>query len=213
MTDASMTAIYGRRGTGKTTRVKELLKSHRRVIAFDPIGEYVGDGFTACGWADLGKKMGRHWRTGFKLSYSPQRGAAAEALHELCQYLFSVQGGYRPGAPQIVLVVEEMSLSFPVTRLPANLWGMTEICERGRHVGIGVIGTTQRPATVNTIFRGNCEDTYVFALSWATDVEAVCSMIGRDQRQKLQLLKPHEFLHCQNGQVTPGKNRPLRKKR
>ena len=49
MKDAACRAIYGRRGSGKTTLAGNLIGGHKRVIVFDAMGEYAArPDFTAC---------------------------------------------------------------------------------------------------------------------------------------------------------------------
>lgn len=210
--DAEITAIYGRRGSGKTTRVRALLRSRRRVIVFDPIGEYAAFGFRAVTWADLGRVFYEFGRGPFRVAYTPIPRAEPEALHELSCALVAYQCVMAVSAGQVTLVVEEMALSFPVERLPLELHGFKSVCERGRHWGVNVIGTTQRPATVSTVFRGNAAETYIFALDWETDVAAVCAMIGREHRDALRGMEPHRYLYYREGRLTHGKNRLPRKK-
>ena len=61
----------------------------------------------------------------------------------------------------MTLVVEEMNLSFPVAGGVHKCTGFAEICSRGRHYGIDVIGASQRIAEVDTRFRGNCTESVV----------------------------------------------------
>lgn len=213
--DAIMRAVYGCRGMGKSTQVKELVKGQDRVIVLDPMGEYAHlPGFSAVAWSEIPAVL---QKPKFRISYKPLRGAAPQALHHICAKLLEQQEPYldwmargRPGNPpqkQIELVIEEMSLSYPVEKLPADLWGMTEICERGRHAGIDVIGTTQRPASVSTKFRGNVEETFCFHLDLANDVDGVCTFIGREHRDTIRNLQPHEYLHKTLAGVEVKKNK------
>ena len=211
--DAEITAIYGRRGSGKTTRVRALLRNRRRVIVFDPIGEYPAYGFRAVTWAGLARVLSEVRAGPFQVSYTPKSRAEPEALHYLSRALVEYQRVMAASAGQVTLVVEEMALSFPVERLPLDLHGFKSVCERGRHWGVNIIGTTQRPATVSTVFRGNAAETYIFALDWETDVAAVCAMIGREHRDALRGMEPHRYLYYREGRLTHGRNRRPRKER
>ncbi len=203
MDDAIMRAIYGFRGMGKSSLAKQMMANYDRAVVLDPQGEFAYlPGFKSVAWADIPAAINQ---PKFNLSYKPKRGAAPEALHHICDLLLTHQQPYnewmakgRPGKPpqkQILLMVEEMSLSYPSEKLPAELWGMTEMCERGRHHGIEVIGTTQRPASVSTKFRGLAEETFCFKLTLENDVNAVCTYIGKEHRQKIVDLDKFEYLH------------------
>lgn len=202
MSDAIMTGVYGRRGQGKSTRVKEIIRPRGRVLVFDPMNEYGLEGFRRVDWQRLPAALSAG---SFRLAYVPKRGHARQALDAICKHMLERWEGRR-GGPHITLVIEEMSISFPSEKLPDELWGMAAMCEQGRHAGIDVIGTTQRPARVSTIFRGNCEQTYIFGLSDWNDVGAVANMIGPEWKNKLRELPQHEYLLYRDAKVTTGKN-------
>jgi len=210
MTDAIMTATYGIRGMGKSSLTKKQVQQMDRVLVFDPQGEYAYlPGFRSVAWSDLGSAIRK---PKFKLSYKPKRGTAIHALHKIAANLLALQEPYadwiargRPGKapmPQMTLVVEEMAISYPSEKLPVDMWGMKEMCERGRHAGITLIGTTQRPATISTIFRGNCEEWNCFRLDLVNDVDAICKYIGNEYREKIRDLAQGEYLHYQDRKAT-----------
>jgi len=205
MTDAPMTFVCGMRGMGKSTRVKELLRSRRRVVVFDPMGEYAKAGFRRVEWSDIGGVLKRAGRSkGFKISYVPRANARPDALHRLSLGLIEFQQAVR--GERILLVVEEMSFSFPSEKLPAHLWGFKEMCLTGRHSDIEVIGIFQRPALVSTTFTGNCEDRYIFRLDEAADLDRIAKTIRRENVPQLAALGPHEYLRYHLGKITRGKN-------
>lgn len=215
MTDATLSAIYGVRGQGKSTLGKEKIKGLDRVLAFDPQGEYAYlPGFKKVTWPDLAKEMAK---PKFRLSYKPAKGSAPAALHKICDMILTTRepyadwmarrsAGQKVGDPpmqQITLLVEEMSISYPVEKLPADLWGMTEMVERGRHSGVNVIALTQRPASISTKFRGNCEEFSVFRLDLVNDVDAVCMYIGKQYRDTIRKLSQGHYIKVAGGQATP----------
>ena len=50
--------------------------------------------------------------------------------------------------------------------------GFAEMCSRGRHYGLDMIGVSQRIAEVSTRFRGNCSETVVFRQKGPRDNKA-----------------------------------------
>lgn len=207
MSDAAMTFVCGMRGMGKSTRVKELLRGRKRVLVFDPMGEYAVAGYRRLSWSEMGRTLTRAGTSkGFRVSYVPKKGASrAAALHKISLALLDWQE--RTRGKRITLVVEEMAFSYPDKQLPAELYGFKEMCSLGRHQDIEVIGTTQRPAMVSTVFTGNCEDRYIFRLEEAVDIERIGKTIGRENRDKIKGLQRHEFLRYHAAQLTRGKNR------
>lgn len=189
--DAEMIAVFGMRGSGKTTRVKELLEGRRRIVVFDPHHEYPFpkvDNFPA-----LLAHIKSHWRD-FAVSYVPPENSEQQALSDLSEVLFKVMQPYKDGSDdqQMTLVVEELQMSFPSESLPAGCRGFLAMCQRGRHWGINVIGVTQQPASISARFKGNCAEHHLFNLEWHTDLKAVGAMIGPDKVKKIQLCGPHQ---------------------
>lgn len=228
--DAKCVAVYGRRGSGKSTLAKNLIAGERRVVVFDPRAEY--DCREVSGeLANLGAAI-RDSYSDFRLRIVPDparwpkaarkarmlyRGAPFEAalLSMLCETLWLIQRPYEAGArsEKLTLVVEEMDLSFPSRFLPAGLEGMTRTINQGRHVGLNVLGITQRPALVSATFRGNVSDTFIFPLGWAADRGDICQMIGREHLPAISQLGNFEYRHATaDGAVNPGKISPKAKK-
>lgn len=207
--DARRIGVYGASGSGKSTRVKDLMRGAERVVVFDPMDEYASHRFARCtSLARVLAGMKRGWAGGFRIAYVPPSNREAEALHKLALLLMQAQAPYRDerDARKIVLVVEELNLSFPVAALPRDIYGMGELCSRGRHYGIEVIGVTQRLAEVNTRFRGNTSEAYFFRQSDHVDVQAVGRMLGPQWAKHVQELQDHHYLRRVGGQITDGKN-------
>ena len=208
--NAGRVGVWGASGSGKSSYVKAAIADRRRVVVFDPQGEYpgkrVGD------LESVRREMRANW-SGFRISYTPPAGKEAIALSGLCRLLLAAQRPFKEtgrGAP-IVLVVEEMNLSFPVHGGAAKCPGFAEICSRGRHYGIEAWGVSQRIAEVDTRFRGNCTETVVFRQKGQRDVSAAAQELGCTAadlpRDNLA------YLHEQSGGIRSGKlkfvkNRP-----
>jgi DNA helicase HerA-like ATPase len=205
---ADCIAIWGRRGAGKSTLAKKLLGGHRRVIVFDPMGEYALRGFRVCGSLEaVLRVLKANWSRGFRIAYVPS-GDFPRMLHGLATLIWHAQAPYQTGADrrELLFVVEEMNLGYPATKLRADYSGMTKITLQGRHRGISIIGISQRPAGVSADFRGMVAQTYVLPLSTALDLRAVTDVYGREHDRALRALRPHAWLRFLDGQVIAGKN-------
>lgn len=203
MRDAPCISIYGRRGSGKSTRAKALIERARRVVTFDPMGEYVRDlGFTACQTvADIRAAMKADPR-GFRAALVPA-GDFPRRLHNLAAFLWEAQAGR---ASRLTLVVEEANLGLPNTKLPAGLDGMMRLTLQGRHREIAILAISQRPALVSADFRGQVSEMYIFALPSALDLQVIGREIGREHEAAIRALQPHEYIHVAAGQVRKGRN-------
>jgi hypothetical protein len=206
--DARCLTLYGCRGSGKSTRAKQLLKDHPRVVAFDPMAEYAEHGFkqvtTIEGVRDA-LKAG--WSRNFKISYVPN-GDMMSRLHHLSELLWHVQKPYGDGldSRKVLLVIEEANMGFPNQKMPPQYFGAQRLVLQGRHRGIGIMAITQRPALVSADLRGNVDEVYVFQQSQQLDINAITGVIGKEHETAIRALKAHEFLHWNRGTVVKGKN-------
>lgn len=210
--DAKIIGVWGGRGSGKSTRVKELVYKNSRLIVFDPIGDWTSErGFVGCAdMKSLLTALKRRWNSGFRLVLTAPRGVDPRSLLErLAMVLFRVQEPYFNGKDtrKITLVVEEMALSYPERTLGQNERSFMELCNLGRHSGIEIIGISQRIAEVKKNFVGNCAEHFFFRMGAAVDVQTAGQFMGSEHKQSLKNLKDHEFLNFSRGIVTKGRNR------
>lgn len=208
--DARILAVYGRRGSGKSTRVKALLRDYNRVVVLDVQGEYARlPGYIACrSLAEVKKAMLKRWAGTFKIAYVPQ-DARPKTLHDLCMLLFAAQKPYSEerDSRKILLVIEEANLTYPNIVLPDGQRGADRAVLQGRHYGIEILAVTQRPAVISTTLRSMCSEIYCLALTIPHDYKAVFEMIGKQHEAALRALQPHEFLHWDGEKVIKGKNK------
>lgn len=203
--NAGRIGVWGRSGSGKSSYVKARLRGARRVVIFDPLAEYQAEGFRVVDTLEgLRVAMRDNW-PGFRLAYVPPAGKEPQALSALSRLLMAAQEPFRASGrgAGITLVVEEMNLAFPVAGGVERAPGFADICSRGRHYGIEVIGVSQRIAEVATRFRGNCTETVVFPQKGPRDRMAAAAELGTDQAAVAQLENLH-YLHERAGTVTPG---------
>lgn len=219
--------VWGRRGSGKSSYVKNRTSDLKRVVFFDPMGEYgaIRGIKSVLSVNHLRLEMRKNWE-GFRVALKPRGGAEPATLSDLAFFLIAAQApsvksgkNIRP----ITLVVEEMNLSFPVAGGESKCPGMAELCSRGRHSYIEMIGASQRIAEVATRFRGNCTETVVFAQKGPRDLAASEAELGLGLRSvgagvadlapsktKTQIVLP--YLHEKDGTVTKGEIRHRLKK-
>ena len=207
-----MGGFWGRRGSGKSTQGKQQLRAVSHGVVFDPMAEYAKiRGFKACHSLDQVKAaMKAGWVKGFKIAFVPRAGFEAEDLHALSNLLMQVQEASGYGVSHgrhLLLLVEEMQVSFPVHSLPRELNGFMALCSRGRHYGINVIGISQRVAEVNNRFRGNCAFQRFYAQANPTDIRTIAQSIGKERAASLMSIPNHHYFEVTaSGQVTKGKN-------
>ncbi|HAI27957.1 MAG TPA: hypothetical protein DCM48_00045 [Thalassospira sp.] len=190
--------------------VRIVADPRKRAVAFDPMDEYQHERgfFRITSLEEVRAYMARNWRRNFKIAYVPPSGQEMKALDLLSKLLKVAQKPFFDGADnrQMTLLVEEMNISYPVSGVPHALGGFPDLCSRGRHFGVEVIGLSQRIAEVNTRFRGNCTETYVFRQKGPRDLKAAADELGDVKPLQIQALQPHQYIHEKDGVITYGKN-------
>lgn len=197
----SRIGIFGKSGCGKSTFAKQTIKTINRLIVYDPLGEYQNEGCVVV--RNVSELLRAARSNHFKIAYQP--GIEANHVKELAavaKTVFLIQKPYSEGRnyPQITLLIEEMSQSVP-NFTSGDTMVMQNVANMGRHAGINLIGISQRPANVNTTFRGCLIDTYYFALEELNDIEAVAQRIGRENAHKLLRYPPHHAIHYREGKT------------
>ena len=214
--DANAIAIWGCRGAGKSTRIKELIKDKDRVIIVDVMNEY-GSSLGVTQFKTLKglfSHIHKNWNKGFKVSLSMmhlmgEEGAETRLnlFRELCKSLFVIQKPYaeEKDSRTIHFVIDEMKQFVPNEKAKKGSRIFEDVMSMGRHYGINVIGGSQRISEVSTNFRGNTQETYYLMQDEAVDIDACKRSIGKLAEQ-VALLEPHEFLHKKGREIEKGIN-------
>lgn len=195
--------VFGASGSGKTTKALELIRRNSRMIISTPFADdFSSVRPTRCADVkDLARKLRANFSQGFKLVLEPTYAAEPHVLHEVSELIRTVQIASGCVAP-ILLVADELNTSFPVTALPADLKGFGELCSRGRHWNVSIIGITQRVAEVNTRWRGNMSGFYAFRQQERRDIAAVTSMLPPGYSTPAANF---DYLYVSGGHVTKGR--------
>lgn len=215
--NAKLIGIYGGRGQGKSTWVKDRLKKYPRVIVFDPMDEYgnIQNYKRATSIAEVLKLMIKGKALKYNIAYVPRRGVTyPESLYELISQLFRFQQPYKEGrsSRQLCLVIEEMNLSVPSRQLPASIQDdITSAFAQGRHWGLEIIGVTQRPKMVMPNFRSLAEIEVIFKLTDYDDIATLDRKMPPAWRGKIYALEKHQFLQLEGSEISMGRNKISKK--
>lgn len=189
---AAIMAVLGASGSGKSTFVKrEISRGHPRLLIWDPLAEYEGQAVSSA--ADLlsGLRAAK-----FRLVFRPSPDPVARAQ----QFDFVCRAALAAG--KLTLVIEELRFVTTPSRAPL---GWAQVCLTGRHKGLRVYGLSQRPASIDKDFLGNCTRVRTGRLAYPEDVKAVSKAMG-GHAAEIQALKPLQWLEkdMTTGRVSSG---------
>lgn len=180
---ASVIAALGATGSGKSSFVKERLQRARRALIWDALQEY-NAGVICWDLADLVRQVDLTRKAGFHIIFRPSssRKHRTQQFDQFCKIARAVGN--------LTMVVEELRLVTTPQSAP-DQWAQCTLT--GRHYGLEVIGTSQRPASIDKDFFGNCTLIRTGILPYHRDRENVAYAIGADEAQ-IAALGPMQYL-------------------
>jgi DNA helicase HerA-like ATPase len=169
---AHIEAVLGASGSGKSSYVKRLMEraKPRRLIVFDPEGEWGGFGTQTSNVADVlagFRAAGADGACRVVFVPSPVPEIAVRQFDAVCRIAFH--------AERLTFIVDELKSVTSPSRSPVG-WGM--LTGRGRKRGIVMYGLSQRPASIDKDFLGNCNYVRAGRLTYIEDQRAVARVLG-----------------------------------
>lgn len=202
--DGRRLAIFGKSGSGKSYIAEKMVEKAGRVFVFDPKGSWMKyQGFEII--EDFSKVLQFLKDMGdaaFRAVYLPESGLEMKRLSTLSYLLMDAQNDYfhEKSNEKLTFVVDELADSFPLS-VGMDRRGFASACQKGREFGLNVIGITQRPATVSTIFRGNLDEIISFDFSFPADRKAIAeAMEDYSVIDAVQGLQKYSYLHWRGGE-------------
>jgi hypothetical protein len=177
-------AALGARGTGKSAWVKrELAKlKPRRLAVWDFMREYSG------GTADLAAAIRAMAAGSFNVVFTPSHDDApidiAGRRISVSAWQFELFCTAVYEARNTVAIVEELAFVTRASHAPGP-WRRLSLL--GRHQGVSIIGTSQRPASIDKDFLGNCDLVHCGRLAHPRDAANVAPVLGVDADELLRL--------------------------
>lgn len=170
--NAEIVAVIGASGSGKSSWLKtSFLKPaarRRRLLVWDFKREYSTAGLVDASHDNMAGmveavKAGR-FALAFTPDFEPKR--RARQFDRFCRLAYALG--------DLVMVVEELSFVTTASYAPPS-WSMVTCT--GRHEGLTVVGTSQRPAQVDKNFFGNCTLVHSHRLQDRNDVGVMSSVL------------------------------------
>ncbi|MFM0741802.1 type IV secretory system conjugative DNA transfer family protein [Paraburkholderia xenovorans] len=169
---AHIEAVLGATGSGKSSYVKALMQraNPRRLLIFDPEGEWGDFGTITTRLHDVlegFKAAGKDGPIRCVFVPSPDPATAVKQFDAVCRIAFA--------AERLTFIVDELKSVTSPSRSPVG-WGM--LTGRGRKRGIIIYGLSQRPASIDKDFLGNCNYVRTGRLTYSEDQRAVARVLG-----------------------------------
>lgn len=170
---AHIIAVIGASGTGKSSHIKgDLLKKLKRLLVWSPLERTDNYGQFLGGVVVSGKvsKVVEAIKAGEKrIVYVPVGNDAAvkKQFDFFCRVAWELEGWG--------LLIEELSrVTMPSWAPPA--W--KNLSTAGRHQGLTIIGTSQRPAQIDKDFLGNCTEIRCYRVNYDADAKVMADALG-----------------------------------
>lgn len=165
----------GQTGSGKTTAARHLLRLADRLIVIDPKGE-LGEG---SGWnlIEATPRAMHDLENGHagRLRFLPPLEMPEDYYKSI--FLFAVDCG------NVIIYIDEMYAVFPGGARATDPLVMT--WTRGRSLGVGTWGATQRPTWIPLFAMSEAQHFFVFRLMLPEDRSRMASMIGGEVEEKI----------------------------
>lgn len=170
---ADIIAVIGASGTGKSSYIKgELLKRYDRLVVWSPLEETDNYAGFCGGQVITGKitELVAAVKAGARaIVYVPTGSdkAVKNQFDFFCRIVWTM-----PGA---TVLVEELSRVTMASWAPPA-W--KNLSTAGRHQGLRLIGTSQRPAQIDKDFLGNCTEVRCYRVNYDNDAKVMADSLN-----------------------------------
>jgi len=178
---AKIHAVIGASGTGKSSYIKgELLVDYSRLMIWSPLektDKYAGfcNGVLVRGKiTELVKQI----KAGTKAIVFEPTGSDADVKRQFdlfCRCMWEMEGAH-------VLVEELSGVTMASWAPPA--W--KKLSTAGRHQGLTIIGTSQRPASIDKDFLGNCTEIRCYRVNYDNDAKVMADTLDLQTEYELK---------------------------
>jgi hypothetical protein len=161
---ARIRLLMGTTGSGKTWKMRELLREEKRCFLFDTMADPKFEDFgVVCDTVeDAVALAGKTENFRIRLQFSD-----VERFDFICRLMVKRPHGYQ-AFTECTLAVDELALFTSPHWMPP---GLNDLVRLGRHTGGKLIATTQRPPDINIFIRSQCKENYLFQMHEKADLD------------------------------------------
>ncbi len=204
MASNKIIVILGRKGEGKTTMCKYIMRDLGRFVAYDPIRQFTG-GVRFEDREKIRQFLIQNYHIRYKAIYQPILESVGtkedeekallefEALCLMVQYLYNVY-----------FVIDEIDMYTSANKCPSVF---KNLVMRGRHREISIICTTRRHTETSRHLTAQADMIISFRQQEPNDIKYLSQFFG-EKADLLPTLPPYHYIKYENGNVTVEK--PIR---
>lgn len=179
-------ACAGRKGSGKSTKAREILQQMKRLFIYDTMGEHrwCPDSFDELDQAVIYLMESFTYEDGFMARYVPEADDEEADFSEVCNVVYE-QGN-------MMFAIEEVAmLGCSPNHSPKKFKRLMRL---GRHRNVDMLYTTQRLEEIPVSLRSATDVFILFAHSEPRALDAIAERCGEEVASKVAAFQGHEFL-------------------
>lgn len=178
MADNVIISIFGRKGSGKTTLARRIIREYPRVIVIDTVGQYPEMEVVFGRESILDRLLRANKERAFRLSL---RSGQTEDLLDALEVCYEI--------PHVMLVIEEAGFYCSPTLIPD---AVSKLVRYGRHRAISQIYIAQRPSALHRDMTSQSDLIVSFVQTEPRDVDYLRATVG-PEAEDVRTLKGHDF--------------------
>ncbi len=188
--------IFGRKGSGKSTRLREIVRAYPRGIVIDPMSEHTGLGSLVTTLDDFKTYWRKMYdRDRWKMVLQPMNlKESSDPLAALRPYMTTIIAA----GQDCLVCVDEVDFFANVRQIDPAI---SHLVNYGRHQGVSLLFAARRPAAVPRELTAQCDELIIFRTVEPRDIAYFVEFIG-DAAEELSELPDFQALVWQDGEIT-----------
>lgn len=183
--------IFGRKGSGKTTLARAMIKREPRYIIADSLNEYDAP-MTATDERELADHVRAKLQGKLRLCVKVGNDAMFDAACDAAK----IAGSEKP----VLLVVEEADLRCSPAYVTASL---DRLIRYGRHWGVSILAVARRPAEITRHLTAQADTVIAFRSVEPRDLDFFRKRCGEDFARRLPNLKRYRYITWGDDEESP----------
>ena len=179
--------VFGRKGSGKSHKIKKMISKYARVLVYDTMDEYT-EMLAFYTWDELVSYLEKHKEGTFKCAYIPKD--VKNDITKFCNAALIVG--------DCLTVIEEADLVCNPAKIQD---GFNSLMRRGRHSNVDIVFVSQRPYGINRLLTSQSDELICFKMNEKRDIDFITDFCGDNAKEAIQNLKKYHYLVWTDGDI------------